>query len=566
MKDDAVQRIGNLLLPIAAGIASFVMSMAALLLLTDFNSKMQAAIVLGVFCLLISWIATERPNSETARVGAALVERLLAGERGDLSSPAPARVHRAMPAVGQAVDHLFSQVRASIDNARAIALFDPVTSLPNRLHFRAQAETLLAARDPQVLAAMLFVDLDRFKAINDNLGHARGDEALKMVGTRLREVVATEGGDDPSLRPIVARLAGDEFTIFLPSLADAADAVRIAGRVLSSLSQPFVIRGKSLDIGSSIGVALCPRHGHDLAALMRSSDLAMYEAKAAGGGQVCLFDEALALECEDRANIEAGLAQALSNDELELYFQPKVDAATGRLIAVEALLRWRHGIDGIRLPGTFISIAEGCGLIVDLGDWVIEAVGATLSRWRALGIDTRIAINVSPRQLDRAQFFVRLREALQRTGGELDQLELEVSESTVSDLGPAAIEDMAALRAQGVSIALDDFGTGYSNLARLKDMPLDHIKIDRMLIRDIAIDDSARVVVQAVVQLVHGLGCKAVAEGVETGAQIEVLRLIGCDTLQGYAIGEPMEEAALLEWIGAMAQPESGNMRAITAA
>lgn len=564
MTNDTAQRIGDGLLPLLAGIASFLFSLAALLFLTQADHKIVASIALGIFALLVCWIAAERPNSRTARANAALVDRLLDVGDGDMTSPAPSIVHEAMPAVGQAVDHLFAKVRGSIEAAQAIALYDPVTGLPNRVLFRQEAEKRLDARAADTVAALMFVDLDRFKAINDNLGHARGDEALVVVAQRLGAVARMEAGEWGRPTPLVARLAGDEFILFFPFLSGALDAERIARRVLTALSEQLEIGGQTVDIGASIGVALCPQHGCDLTVMMRSSDIAMYQAKSRGRGQVCVYDDVLARDYEARMATEADLRTALAGNEFELYFQPQVTPGTHNLVGVEALLRWHHPRDGLRMPGSFVSVAEECGLIVDIGDWVTDAVGATLAQWRAAGIDTRLALNVSPRQLDRSQFFTRLREAMGRAGADLSQLELEFTETATMALDRIMLDEIAALRADGVLIALDDFGTGYSNLARLKEMPLDRIKIDRSLIWQMDTDDRARTIVQGVVQIVHGIGCLAVAEGVENDAQAEMLRLIGCDTLQGYAFAEPMAGEDLLRWMADRQRQPS--MRAITAA
>lgn len=556
-------RIGNILLPALAGVASFLFSLGALLFLTAANYKIGASVGLGVFALLVCWVAAERPNSQSARGNAALVDRLLAVGAGDLISPTPALVHQAMPAVGEAVDRLFAQVRVSIEKAKADACYDPVTGLPNRQYFRQEAEALLLNRDGGTMAALMFVDLDRFKAINDNLGHARGDEALKIVAERLGSVAAGEVRAGRTA-PLVARLAGDEFILFFPDAGDAVEAGCIADTALAALARPFVIQGHSFDVGASIGVALCPRDGSDLTTLMRASDIAMYQAKLAGRGQVCIYDERLAREFDARAATASDLKTAVANDEFELYFQPQVTPRTGELVAVEALLRWHHPREGLRLPGTFIPVAEDCGLIIDLGDWVVDAVAETLARWRTRGIAVRLALNVSPRQLDRARFFARLRETMARTGADLGQLELEFTETATMAIDDTVLGEIAGLRADGAHIALDDFGTGYSNLARLKTLPLDRIKIDRSLVRDIATCARSRVIVQAVVQLVHGIGCVAVAEGVESEAQAEVLRLIGCDTFQGFAFARPMPEPALIEWMEARVYED--NMRAISAA
>ncbi len=403
--DGTAQKISNALLSGAAGFASFIFSLIAFLYITSFDQQVVASLVAGAFCLLVSYIASERPNSESARALAALGDRLLAVEQGDLTSPTPRIVRECMPKLATAVDSLFAEVRASIENAHALGMYDPVTSLPNRLHFRAEADKLLAARPPQTKAAMLFVDLDRFKNVNDSLGHARGDQLLIMVANRLRVVVTAELGEGPVRRPLLARLAGDEFTIFFPEIDEAADAERVARRIALAISEPFELHGHSIDIGASVGVAICPDHGTAIEGLMRAADIAMYRAKNSGGGRYCLFSEELAAEHQRKIDTEAALSEAVQRGEFLLALQPQLSFTTGEVSGAEALLRWNHPREGMRMPATFIPIAEQTGIIADIGDWVIAEVASMLAEWQAQGVKRRLAFNVSPRQLDRADFF-----------------------------------------------------------------------------------------------------------------------------------------------------------------
>ena len=245
---------------------------------------------------MISYIASERPNGESARALSALGDRLLAVEQGDFTSPTPRIVRDSLPKLAAAVDALFAEVRSSIENAHALGMYDPVTSLPNRLHFRAEADKMIGVAAEGAMSAMLFVDLDRFKSVNDSLGHARGDQLLIMVANRLRGVVTAEIAENSEQRPLLARLAGDEFTIFLPRIGFAADAERIARRIALAIGEPFELHGPSIDIGASVGVAINPDHGNSIESLMRSADIAMYRAKAQGGSQYCLFSSELAAE------------------------------------------------------------------------------------------------------------------------------------------------------------------------------------------------------------------------------------------------------------------------------
>jgi len=548
MKDGTAQKISNAILSGVAGLASFLFSLTAFLYITEFNEKIVASIVAGAFCLLVSYIASERPNSESARALTALGDRLLAVEDGDLVSPAPAVVQRLMPKLAAAVDSLFAEVRSSIENAHALGMYDPVTSLPNRLHFRSEADKMLGEMDEETAAAMLFVDLDRFKAVNDSLGHARGDQLLVMVANRLRVVVTAEFNETTIRRPLLARLAGDEFTLFFPEVPSTAEIERVARRIAVAISEPFELHGHSIDIGASIGVALSPEHGRSIESLMRAADIAMYRAKSHGGGQHCMFSEELALEHQAKVETENALTEAVARGEFLLALQPQLSLVSGEITGAEALLRWNHPRDGMRMPNSFIPIAEQTGIIAEIGDWVIAEVASMIGAWHREGIARRLAFNISPRQLDRADFFGRMRQAFADHGAPLHLVELEFTETAAMECSEAVLAEIASLRADGATIAIDDFGTGYSNLARLRSMPLDRVKLDPSLIADIAESEKARVVVQAVIQLIRGVGCEIVAEAVENVAQADILRAMGCHTVQGFIFAQPMFEEEFLAW------------------
>jgi diguanylate cyclase (GGDEF)-like protein len=549
MKAGTAQKISNAILSCTAGLASFIFSLTALLYLTEFDQKILAALVAGAFCLLISYIASERPNSESARALAALGDRLLAVEDGDLVSPAPPSVQRNMPKLAAAVDSLFAEVRSSIENAHALGMYDPVTALPNRLHFRSEADKLLSEALDGTSSAMLFVDLDRFKMVNDNLGHARGDQLLVMVANRLRVVVNAEFSGAARVRPLLARLAGDEFTLFFPEIESVPEIERIARRIVLAISESFELCSHSVDIGASIGVAISPDHGTSIEALMRAADIAMYRAKSNGGGQHCLFDAKLAAEHQQRIETEKALTEAVQRGDFVLAFQPQMSLVTGEVAGAEALLRWNHKRDGMRLPGTFIPIAERTGVIGEIGDWVMAEVASVLANWHRGGFGRHLSFNISPRQVERPDFFIRFRQAFADAGVPLSLVELEFTESAAMEVGATVLEEIAALRADGARIAMDDFGTGYSNLARLRSMPLDRVKLDPSLISDIEECEAARVVVQAVIHLIKGVGCEIVAEAVETAAQADILRAMGCDAVQGYVFAPPMLEDEFLAWI-----------------
>ncbi|MEA1071433.1 putative bifunctional diguanylate cyclase/phosphodiesterase [Sphingomonas sp. LY160] len=556
MKDGSAQKVSNAILSGLAGVASFLFSLGAFLTITSFNEQVVASMVAGAFCLLISYIASERPNSESARALNALGDRLLAVEQGDLTSPTPRIVRDAMPKLATAVDSLFAEVRASIENAHALGMYDPVTSLPNRLHFRAEADKMLAARNPDTMAAMLFVDLDRFKNVNDSLGHARGDQLLIMVANRLRVVVTAEMGESSAARPILARLAGDEFTVFFPDIGSSANAERAARRIAMAISEPFELQGHSIDVGASVGVAFAPHHGSAIETLMRAADIAMYRAKSAGGGRYWLFSEELAEEHQRKIETEAALGEAVERGEFLLAFQPQLCLATGEISGAEALLRWNHPREGLRQPETFIPVAEQTGFIGEIGDWVMAEVASMLAEWQAQGMARRIAFNVSPRQLDRSDFFDRLRAAFAQVQVPLSLIEVEFTESAAMHCSDQVLAEIASLRADGAWITIDDFGTGYSNIARLRAMPLDRVKLDPSLIVDLEKNEQARDVVQAVIQLVKSVGASIVAEAVESTAQADILRAMGCETIQGFVFAYPMFEEEYLAWIG---NAERGN-------
>jgi diguanylate cyclase (GGDEF)-like protein len=429
MKQGTAQKISNAILSTTAGVASFVFSLTTFVYLTKLDEQIVASIVAGAFCLLISYVAAERPNSESARAHAALADRLLAVEDGDLVSPAPLALRKALPEVAAAVETLFSEVRASIENAHALGMYDPVTSLPNRLHFRSEADKMLGLRPAGVCSAMLFVDLDRFKAVNDNLGHARGDQLLVMVANRLRVVVTAECSDGQHRRPLLARLAGDEFTLFFPEIESTAEIERVARRVTQAIGEHFELGGHTVEIGASVGVAICPDHGASVETLMRAADIAMYRAKSRGGAQHCLFNDSLAAAYVQKVETEKALTEAVQRGEFLLAFQPQLSLKTGEIAGAEALLRWNHPRDGLRQPDSFIPVAESTGVISDIGDWVISEVAALLAGWQQQGAATRLAFNVSPRQLERSDFFVRLRQAFADTGVPLSLVELEFSET-----------------------------------------------------------------------------------------------------------------------------------------
>ncbi len=556
---ESLGKISSRLLSVFAGLSAFLFTFAGFLLLSGLDEQLVASMLIGMFALMLVWIAAEKPNSGHARAVSALIDRLLAVRSGDLTSPAPPQLRTEMPALAAAVDGLFEQVRSNLDNVNAMAMYDPVTALPNRVHFRREADRILKSRRSDDRTALLFIDLDGFKEVNDHLGHAQGDQVLVMVANRLRVVVKAETEAGSGSHPLLARLAGDEFTLLLPSLGSREEAARIAGRALAALSEPFRSGERMVEMGASIGVALCPDHGADLTALMKAADIAMYHAKKNGRSRVCLFDSALGEACEEKARIEADLHRAIERDEFELVFQPQTCVRTGAVVGAEALIRWNHPSGSVRMPDSFIPVAEASSLILDIGDWAIGAAAQAIGRWRVAGQTQRIALNVSPRLLERRDFFDKLRRALASSASAPWPLELEFTESVAMQCNEAVIAELVSLREQGVTIAIDDFGSGHSNLGRIRAMPVDRVKLDSSLIDEIDSSTAASNIASAVIHLIHGLGCEAVAEGVKRQEQVDVLRAVGCDMVQGPRLGEPMTEGAFLRWLrdGESAQPSA---------
>jgi diguanylate cyclase (GGDEF)-like protein len=547
----AVGRISNRLLSFLAGAAAFILTLLGFLLLRGLDQQIAASLIIGLFGLLVVWVAAERPNSRHARAVAALIDRLMAVHGGDLASPAPALVREEMPALAAAVDGLFEQVRSNLDNVNAMALYDPVTSLPNRLHFKREAERILKERAEQDRTALLFIDLDGFKEVNDRLGHAQGDQVLVMVANRLRIVIKAEGRPGAEAQPLIARLAGDEFTILLPGVGSRAEAERIADRALAALGETFRLAGVALRMGGSIGISLCPDHGGELTGLMKAADIAMYEAKASGRSRICVYDAGLARACEDRAAAEARLRHAIEQESFELAYQPQLSIRTGAVDSIEALLCWRQAGDGIGPPEGFLDLAEESRLILDVGQWSIDAAAEALARWRAAGIKQRMSLKVSQRLIERPDFFPLLREALSRSGPPPWPVELGISERAASLFAAPVRADLAALRKDGVTIAIDDFGSGFASLAGIGDLPADRIRLSRSIIAGIDRSEPARNVAAALIHLIHGLGCEAVAEGVDRPEQLEVLRAIGCDAVQGGSLAAAMGERAMVGWVEA---------------
>jgi diguanylate cyclase (GGDEF)-like protein/PAS domain S-box-containing protein len=433
-----------------------------------------------------------------------------------------------------------TEVMVAERRALFLAEHDELTTLPNRAAFQAAVGKALehCAREMSQFA-VIFVDVDRFKVINDTLGHAAGDHLLQALATRMKQVVR---GQD-----LVARMGGDEMCLLLHDVRDAAHASEIAERILAALRAPVELRtGMPHHVTVSAGIAIFPQDGTDTETLLRHADIAMYRAKAAGRDGFALFGAHDGGPAEARLNLELELRTAIDAGQLVLHYQPRVDVVSGRPLGIEALVRWQHPERGLLPPGQFIDIAEETGLIVPMGAWVLHEAGQALRRLRLAGVrGLTMSVNVSARQFPNPRLVDEVAEMIAGAGCAPHRIELELTESAVMEQPDADEATMRRLKALGVRLAMDDFGTGYSSLAALKRFPMDCVKIDRSFVNDIPANVGDTALTRAIIAMGHSLGLHVVAEGVERCDQLEFLRREGCDEYQGYLYAKPMPEAAL---------------------
>ena len=421
------------------------------------------------------------------------------------------------------------------------ALHDTLTGLPNRKLLLSKVSAAIGdAGDAQV--CLFLLDLDRFKDVNDTLGHHVGDELLLHVADRLGSV----------LRPgdTVARLGGDEFGVLLPVIRDRTMANEVADRIRSALAQPFVLNDVSIDLEASIGIALYPGHATEPNELMQRADVAMYQAKETRSG-IETYDPERDPHSTQRLSLFGQLRRAIEDDELVLHYQPKVDLSTGHVAGVEALVRWEHPDRGLLPPDTFVPLAEQTGLMKSLTAAVLEQALRQTAEWSDAGLNIRMAVNVSARDLHDDTFCARVRDALDRTGVPASFLELELTERVVMADPERALENLTALSRLGVRLSLDDFGTGYSSLAYLRRLPVTEIKIDKSFVLRMDVDDEDATIVRSTIDLAHGLGLRVLAEGVETAETWQRLSDLGCDAAQGYFLSRPHPAAVVTEWLAA---------------
>jgi diguanylate cyclase (GGDEF)-like protein len=426
-----------------------------------------------------------------------------------------------------------TQTRRTRDELARLANFDALTGLANRHRFSSELSKLAA--DPQTPGrpcALLFLDLDNFKNINDSLGHGVGDQLLRRVGARLKSCVAE--GD------LLARLGGDEFALLSWRYASHEEAAALAERLVVLLSEPCQLDDAMVEVRASMGVALAPRDGKDPQSLLQCADLALYAAKAAGRNTYRFFDQQMAESARARVRLQHELGQALQARQFTLFFQPQMRLDTSEVIGFEALVRWQHSERGLIGPGEFIPVAEETGQIVPLGNWVLREACRQAARWPA---GLRVAVNLSAVQFRSSAVIDLVDEALADSGLAPERLEVEITESALIEDHDGAQATLMALRSRGVRVAMDDFGTGYSSLAYLRRFPMDKLKIDGMFVRSLGSDEGAQAVVTAIISLARALRLETTAEGIETAEQLTMLRALGCDDVQGYLIARPMPGA-----------------------
>jgi diguanylate cyclase (GGDEF)-like protein/PAS domain S-box-containing protein len=421
-----------------------------------------------------------------------------------------------------------------------LASHDSLTGMWNRSGMMSRfAQEIEHARTENRQLALLFVDLDRFKAVNDTLGHQAGDRLLVAAAGRMRALLKESD--------IAARPGGDEFTVLLEEPTATSAAAVLAERLIASLAQPFVIEGQEMFVTASVGIACYPADGHDAATLLKNADVAMYRAKQRGRNTFQFFTSDMNTRAFEQLLLENSLRRALERGEFELHYQPKFEAADERIAGLEALIRWRHPELGLVLPGTFIAMAEQNGLIVPIGTWVLREACRQGRAWLDAGYEFgHIAVNLSARQFSAGDLIEDIRAALADSGLPPARLEFEITESTIMHNPPEAVQLLGRIRDMGVALSIDDFGTGYSSLVSLKQYPLDSLKIDRGFIQGIPHDADDVAITEAIIAIAHKLRLKVVAEGVETAEQAAFLRAAGCDTLQGFLLGRPVSAAEVV--------------------
>ena len=439
------------------------------------------------------------------------------------------------------IAHDISERKLAEETIRHLAFYDPLTHLPNRMLFRERLEqALLHAKRSSALFSLMYLDLDRFKNINDTLGHLIGDKLLIEVGARIKQCLREQ--------ETIARLGGDEFAIIILDIPRPTIAGKVAQKMLDAFTAPFTIDGHELFVSTSIGISVYPNDATHIDQLIKQADEALYLAKAAGRNSYEYYNESTNALTVKRLALETQLRHALQRGEFALFYQPKIDLQSKKVVGLEALLRWTSAYFGNISPDEFIPIAEDTGLIIAIGDWVLKTACKTAVAWQQqYQIHLPIAINLSPRQFQQQNLLESIDAVINETGIDPDYLEFEITESMIMDKPDKAVEILHGFKKRGLKLAIDDFGTGYSSLNYLKRFPVNALKIDKSFVRDIATDQDDASIVKAVIALAHSLNLEVIAEGVENNRQLEFLREQQCNKVQGYLFSPPVSSEALPE-------------------
>jgi diguanylate cyclase (GGDEF)-like protein len=448
-----------------------------------------------------------------------------------------------------------SDYRQATERVKYLAHHDTLTDLPNRylLNDRLTQAIAHAEREKQLLA-LLFLDIDNFKHINDTIGHKAGDELLKNIAKRLiicmRKTDSISRSITEDAEHLLARLGGDEFTILLTDVRNIQDPSIVAQRILNMMAKPFIIGTQEVFVTASVGIAVYPADGKDIDTLLINADLAMYQAKNHGRNNYQYYSESMNIFTFERFAIENKLRKAMDNNEFMLFYQPQIDISTGRMIGVEALIRWLQPDLVLIKPGQFIPLAEQTGLIIPIGEWVLRTACAENKAWQKAGLEPlRMTVNVSSIQFGKSNFVESVSNILSDTGLEPKYLQLELTESTIMHDSQKTIKKLQSLQTMGIQIAIDDFGTGYSSLSYLKRFPLSTLKIDYSFVKDLNTSPNDQAIVKAIIDLAHNFNLKVIAEGVENRKQLAFLRGCGCEGVQGYLLCPPVSSAVLAEFV-----------------
>ena len=545
------------------------------MLMSIWGRNIIITLVLLVFCIPVTFHIAEN----FIRPIKALTQTAHTVSAGNFDAPFPVNRRDEIGVLARAYRDMVGTIRDNMVRIHELAFVDPVTGLPNRESFRQHFTSNMYGRDgsPKRMS-VLFVDLDRFKRVNDSYGHDHGDALLREVACRLRKLLDEHGNNrntagtsrpdrelekapgQTGLSPLVARLGGDEFAIVIPAGASMENVFSLAEQLVLCVEQPLEINGLTMTVGASIGVSTYPDDGEDYTAILKNADIAMYAAKRTGGNRACFYGE---IESDsfsrERIRLEAELKKALIRNEIEIFFQPKVDCRSLQVIGAEVLARWAHPERGLLTPNFFIDVAEESDLITKLGDRVLELACLQGREWLDHGLKVPLAVNVSIRQLEKPGFTSRVLKILDMTGFPADLLQLEVTE-TVAMADPERVSEATKpLLEAGITFAIDDFGTGYSSLAHLQRLPFNTFKIDRSFISGLAGDQHSRSIVQTILAMARSLSYEVVAEGVETEEQRDFLAENGCTTAQGFLFARPMPARQFDTWCRAFQMNKRKN-------